>query len=142
MSGSLSGTSSTHVGLFQRVTTYHSGDVQVATDFAKALVPPTRRYTGLVNIGLWMGGCGLGIPILLIVLRDSTQIRVVPDSDFGICLLFVVSGCVGAFIGSGISQPEQRRLDEKYRQALDRWKQSWICARCGHTWILDGSAPA
>jgi kynureninase len=50
-------------------------------------------------------------------------------------LLFLCGGALGAFVSWVIARPEQRRLDQAHESAIRTWKRSWICARCGHSWI-------
>jgi hypothetical protein len=132
ISGSLSGQTTTHVGLLTHIQSSHGGVVDLSTAFARALAPPQRRFAGnLALTGVLMLFFGIGIPVVVIVcggdLRNETLLFT----------LFFCSAALGAYVSWLVTRPEQRRLDQAYERAIETWKRSWVCARCGHSWIPD-----
>ena len=120
-------TSGTLIGISER------GGIGVAggksqSVLAKSLKPPTAD-----------GSLGEGIAYIFIMVVAfnviGVALMVLIDPVLGIFISIALTIAVGIFgvIKGRRSKGENER---NFKLAMDRWRRSWICLKCGGTWLV------
>jgi predicted nucleic-acid-binding Zn-ribbon protein len=104
-----------------------AGAGKSSSALAKNVKPPEKESVGE----------SIGIIVAMIIVFNflGVALMVLVDPFVGIfaAIILTIGGGIFGVIKSGKGKAEKDRV---FQVAMKRWRQSWICLKCGGTWMV------
>lgn len=117
--------------------TLAAGKIKQQSGLAARVQPPSPpRLAQFFHVWLY------SLAIILVVVAISgwaatlfDPLLSTPLAGFVIGVPTVIAVLIFPLMLHRRAKTNNQKLGEIYEHALERWKSSWICLRCGYTWI-------